>query len=75
MQYKKSKQIIDDVHAVANLAQIAEAIEANDAAQLETLLLLNATTFAFDDIDVVNTAGERIVVTSVEAGSSLCRRR
>lgn len=57
---QEEQQILNDVHAVANLAQLAEVIEVNDIARLESLLLINSSSFQFDDLDIVNVDGERL---------------
>jgi signal transduction histidine kinase/CheY-like chemotaxis protein len=62
LQFEQSRQQLEAMtHILATSQGLGENTALGDAANVDTIVLMEARTFDFDDIDVVNIEGERLL--------------
>jgi signal transduction histidine kinase len=57
-------EVLNAARLLSSAPGLIEAVEAGDAAKVRTAILLQGESLAVDDIDIVNSAGERLLTLS-----------
>ncbi len=63
------QNLLADVNVVSNAPGLAEAVESGDTEQIRLILLTNSARFDFNDMDVVDAGGERLLDLGDELGA------